>query len=711
MMSGIAEALPEPLTGFFAFLVAGAVVSGAGLYVLWDGEQAKHRLAYFHLASVLGIWSVVSGTALTAPAADDAHFWATVSCVLTLLVITLAYRFAVHALDVERERRPVIRILASVAAVAVFFALTGQLDVVQLVPEAGGVGAAVGQALEAGSELVPHLRWQAALVAVGVLAGLGGALHMTWREWRSDHAGLRGREAAWIALGLVATAGVLLQYVPTEGLVEFPIGTVAGAVGLVVLARAARGESPPPTGVAALSDAILDAAWGPMVVCERDGTIRGVSEPFALEYGHDELLEGTKLQSLLAEPGSDALTLRRLLVTGSTGGELPLVHLKTGEGDVLLTRVEAARLGRVEGEPAGVVVLFQEASRKKAARSLDRFDRLYRDPRRGSPVCVAIAMQREGRLLEANDELLDLTGHLREEILGRPLDEYGVSVEGGWSALARPAPRGKWTGESVKTTFRTSSGRTREAEIHTSRVRLGAEDCLLMLVHEVGTRRSRGSFSRSRLLYDPLTGLPNQSLFENRIGHALKRARSEGAGVGVLLVALDGIDEVVETRGRAAADQTLRVVGQRLGSSFRELDTVSYLGDRRFGVLLEDLEDPEAAVAAGTRFRESLDDPLEVWGWTVELSARIGIAVSSDGGGAHDVETLVRGARQALKRAGQPDESDVVRIRDPVSAAASDETSGDSEDSTDPAESSIVERDDLVEEMYAHDRAHDRTEK
>lgn len=665
MMSALADTVTAPLTGFLAFLLGGAVVSGVGLYVVWQGERAKHRLAYFHLASVLGIWSVVSGTALTAPAAGVAQFWATVSCVLTLLVIAMAYRFAAHALDVERERRPVLKILVSVAAVAAFFAITGRLDLVKLVPEAGGVGAAVGQALDAGADLVPRLRWQAALVVGGVLAGLGGALHLTWQEWQSDNAGIRGREAAWIAVGLVATGGVLLQFVPGAGGAEFPVGTLLGAIGLVVLARAARGEVPPPTGVTAVTEGVLDAAWGPMLVCDRDGRIRGVGETFTREYGHDEeSLVRQKLQRVLAQPGSDALTVRRMLVAGSTGGELPVVHLRTDHDEVVLARIEAARLGHVGGESAGLAVLFQEASGKRTARSLDRFDRLYRDPRSGSAVPVAITTLDEGRMLEANDELLELTGHLREEFLGRTVDDLGISVEGGWNALARPAPRGQWS-DAIRTTYRTRSQHTREATVHASRIRLGSEECLLMLIHRVGTRKSRGSSSRSPLLYDQLTGLPNGSLFENRLEHALARARARDERLSVLVVRMKGLGHVIDTRGRAAADQTIRVVAHRLNSSFRELDTVSYLGEQEFAVLLEELDDGEAAVSAAARFLESLADPLEVWGWTVELSARIGIAMGPDGeaagDGTDDVQGLIERARRAQRQAMRPDADHIVR--------------------------------------------------
>lgn len=86
--------------------------------------------------------------------------------------------------------------------------------------------------------------------------------------------------------------------------------------------------------------------------------------------------------------------------------------------------------------------------------------------------------------------------------------------------------------------------------------------------------------------HDELTGLPDRTLFIQRLDSALQSARESTSGLAVVLVDIDDLQEVNEKRGAAVGDQVLRWIGDRLQTSVRAADTVARLGDDEFAVLM-----------------------------------------------------------------------------------------------------------------------------
>jgi diguanylate cyclase (GGDEF)-like protein/PAS domain S-box-containing protein len=133
---------------------------------------------------------------------------------------------------------------------------------------------------------------------------------------------------------------------------------------------------------------------------------------------------------------------------------------------------------------------------------------------------------------------------------------------------------------------------------------------------------------RHQAMHDPLTGLPNRALFNDRLEHALRR-RSQIAGfVGVMIVDLDGFKVVNDSLGHRAGDELLTAVADRFTTTLRGFDTVARLGGDEFAILFDELEAPDQAGRVAQRVLDSLVSPLALPDREVAIGASVGIALT-----------------------------------------------------------------------------------
>jgi diguanylate cyclase (GGDEF)-like protein len=157
--------------------------------------------------------------------------------------------------------------------------------------------------------------------------------------------------------------------------------------------------------------------------------------------------------------------------------------------------------------------------------------------------------------------------------------------------------------------------------------------------------------AHSFALRDPLTGLPNRVLLEDRIEQALRRARRSDESFTLIAIDLDGFKDVNDVRGHSAGDAVLRTLARRFESILRASDTVARVGGDEFVVLSLGTRDDEQAAALVGRLRHALRRPFRVGGATIEIDASVGWAVYPTDGSTSD-ELLARadGQMYATKR-------------------------------------------------------------
>jgi diguanylate cyclase (GGDEF)-like protein len=161
--------------------------------------------------------------------------------------------------------------------------------------------------------------------------------------------------------------------------------------------------------------------------------------------------------------------------------------------------------------------------------------------------------------------------------------------------------------------------------------------------------RQREDHLRIQAVTDPLTGLPNRSLFFDRLSHALIGSRRRSRAVAVLFIDLDGFKLVNDSLGHPAGDALLQGVAKRLVECQRRSDTVARLGGDEFAVLLEDIVDSGAANEVADRILMEMKQPFfsdAARGMFVNVS--IGISFRDAATEACSAEELIREADIAL---------------------------------------------------------------
>jgi diguanylate cyclase (GGDEF)-like protein len=132
---------------------------------------------------------------------------------------------------------------------------------------------------------------------------------------------------------------------------------------------------------------------------------------------------------------------------------------------------------------------------------------------------------------------------------------------------------------------------------------------------------------RHMAYHDPMTGLPNRAAFEQRLTQALE-AGDRRQRVLVIYLDVDNFKVINDSLGHQAGDDALMAIGDRL-RNYREGTMVARLGGDEFCVLLEGVEDADAAIGATERLAAALDAPLHIGGREFQVTYSFGIAMGT----------------------------------------------------------------------------------
>ena len=170
--------------------------------------------------------------------------------------------------------------------------------------------------------------------------------------------------------------------------------------------------------------------------------------------------------------------------------------------------------------------------------------------------------------------------------------------------------------------------------------------------------------------HDPLTGLPNRLLLEDRMQQTLAHASRYGQQAAVLCMDLDRFKQINDTQGHAAGDACLQQLVARVSGRLRAVDTFARVGGDEFVLILGELANRNSALMVARNILEAINKPVEVEHYTFDVSASIGISIFPDDG--LDPAQLRRSADAAMYRAKQAGGSQYVLASSAITTSFSE---------------------------------------
>lgn len=166
------------------------------------------------------------------------------------------------------------------------------------------------------------------------------------------------------------------------------------------------------------------------------------------------------------------------------------------------------------------------------------------------------------------------------------------------------------------------------------------------LAHDV-TEQKRAAERINHLAYhDDLTGLPNRTLFKDRLSHAFTMADRKKRLVGVLLLDIDYFKDVNDTLGHEAGNMLLQAVARRLQDGLRASDTVARFGGDEFAVIIAEVEHADDVVQVAQHIVDGFKEPFDIFGHELFVTLSMGITLYPLDDG--NVENLLRNADSAM---------------------------------------------------------------
>jgi diguanylate cyclase (GGDEF)-like protein/PAS domain S-box-containing protein len=342
---------------------------------------------------------------------------------------------------------------------------------------------------------------------------------------------------------------------------------------------------------------------------------------------------------------SDTLTLAR-------GRASQFDEYGNVRGQFMFLDVHKAPFVNDAGEVIGVVGSARNVTAQKAAEDKLRLASLVLE-NSGEAMMVT---DPDNAIIEINPAFTRLTGYSREEVLGKnpAMLHSGRQTASFYRDMWQQIDAsGHWQGE-LWNRRKDGTCYAQWQTISTIRHPDGTVQCRVGLFSDITDKKVAQEVIWSQANFDPLTKLPNRSMFQDRLSQELKKTQRTVHKLALLFIDLDNFKEVNDTLGHDAGDLLLVEAAQRIASCVRDSDTVARLGGDEFTVILSGIDDPGRVELIAHNILQALLRPYTLVEDVVNISASIGIALYPDD--ATSQEELLKDADRAMyaaKNAGR----------------------------------------------------------
>ena len=398
-----------------------------------------------------------------------------------------------------------------------------------------------------------------------------------------------------------------------------------------------------------------------------------MSEGFALWDADDRLvLYNSRLRQLLGAEGERVvlgarfkdlgrIVYRRLLAPEDAPPKLDdwlaqyLAHRRAscGPWDMHLRDgrwLAVSEFRTQDGGTVGIYTDITEAKRRQRAveQSEQRLQAIM-----DSVIDGIVTVTDEGVVESANAAAAQIFGFAPGELAGLGLGELLTHTTGrDIERLPPPAPVDVTTlarHSLLEMVGRRKDGTSFSIELSVTELDLHGRRTFILTARDITARKAAEELIRYRATHDALTGLPNRTLFDDRLATALKHSARRDEMVAVLFLDLDRFKIINDTLGHSVGDALLVALSRRLRASVRDEDTVARMGGDEFIFILRGLGSPEDAVKPAQKILDAMRPTFHVRGHELYVTGSIGIGLCPNDGVEPD--QLLKCADIALYRA------------------------------------------------------------
>jgi diguanylate cyclase (GGDEF)-like protein/PAS domain S-box-containing protein len=265
-------------------------------------------------------------------------------------------------------------------------------------------------------------------------------------------------------------------------------------------------------------------------------------------------------------------------------------------------------------------------------------------------------------LIECNEQAVSIFGYASREVLLRtPPDNMSpmYQADGMLSSekikeMVLLAQKNK--GHQFEWINLRANGDVFFSEVTLTPIVLNGEDVLHIVIRDISEKKKaeKKLIEQKNILHyqahhDALTGLPNRTLFNDRLEHGVEICRRQNTMLALLFIDLDHFKQINDTLGHHVGDRVLKVVAERLKAKLRKEDTLARLGGDEFTIIIEDLDHIQEIQQLAEKIQKVMAQPIHVDGHTLYITCSIGISIFPQ----DDIEpeNLIKYADAAMYRA------------------------------------------------------------
>ncbi|MGY6499503.1 MAG: putative bifunctional diguanylate cyclase/phosphodiesterase [Acidimicrobiales bacterium] len=406
--------------------------------------------------------------------------------------------------------------------------------------------------------------------------------------------------------------------------------------------------------------AVVERSSDVLVALDRGGVIRYLSPSGARIFGwlEEDIVGTIGFQHVHPDDVDRIQMVLQRGLSGAPTGPYPTFRLRHASGAWCHVEARATNLLDDEHISAFIVSFRDVTDRIEAEQAVAERDERYRQIVEASP--EAILIHQDGVVVHANPAALRMLGaEDRQSVLGlEPTSLLEIDPEESTKLSGRSAVHSLPVTTADRRLYRLD-GSVLDVELTSIPTVWDGFAAVQVIARDVTERRQADMTLLHLATHDPLTGLPNRSLLDDRLHHASARAQRTHRPFAVLFLDLDRFKIVNDSHGHEVGDKMLRQVAARLVDAVRPGDTVARLGGDEFVIVVEDLLVTDTVDLVVERVQTAFGESFVVDGREFNVGASIGVLVTAEGG---DPRALLRDADAAMYTAKTQGRSKAVRF-------------------------------------------------